>query len=286
MTVKFTMKFNYGGSGWSESWYNPAPVPSATSSILQPPFSTLQQARYLLSGARVQFAGWSVTDVANPRSGAAGYYGSTLTPTQANAADNPTAGWLVDVRGVGNQVRNLFLRGIQDADTVQSTVGTDFPIPGGLSDAFSAYRGALTAGGWQLKVVAKKFAAGTQTQAITGLSPNSGGNAIVLIGPAPYAVIPPAAFPPNIIVSGFKKPLGYINGTYIYGSGWFVDAAGKVNLEGKSVATIQALAYTGGAMIRIQVPTYVNVLNATLMFPRTRHIGRPFFGERGRHSRR
>jgi hypothetical protein len=273
---KFTMLFNFGGSGFSETWYSndavPTPIPPNSK------WDQLYASRFALCNNSVTAIGYRISDPDNPR-----LTQSRVNPGLASFGDPPEPvqqAWLATVRGQANVGRRQFwMRGIADDWIQWSAASQSFTVVGPLKVAFDKFKALLLAGQWCIRTVQSLKAAGGGNP-VNAISPNALGNAVTLS--AAGAGIDKTK---PIIVSGFKKGLGYLNGTYAALSGYQIPG-NDVWIYGKSVSTTNATAYVGGGRVRQALYTYTPVADMNLEFPRERRTGRAFFVPRGRRAKR
>lgn len=275
MPFKFTMLFNFQGSGFSETWYYPGavgfPLPPVN------PFRNLFNSRYALCSNATVAMGWRLSDVDNPRQTAV-EVNTGLTPF-TDPPDTPTNSWLAITRGVNNVGRRQFwLRCVPDSWIVWSAAAQQFQPVGDLRVAFDKFKALLQNQGWAIRTVKSLLAAGGG-QAVATVAPGAGGATVKLGGAV-------GGLDPNkpMIVSGFRKPLGYLNGTYATFSGWLPSGA-DVLINGKSVSADAAATYTFTARTRKAEYTYTPIQDVTLEFARERRIGRAFFVPAGRRRK-
>lgn len=276
LALKFTMLFNFAQTGFSESWYYNGSPPGGSLPLLSGDFKALADARTLMSAKYVDIVGCRLSDTENPRMTMTQFLFSKF---QGSAApDVASNAWMALVRGVALRGRRqLWLRGIPD-DQIEWDAGAQRWLPqGSIASALTNYQNVLKAGPWRMRVVQSAKAAGAANKAINAIAPTAAGGGVELTGPA--GVDPDTAQ----IVSGFKKPLGFLNGTYLPRTG-FTLSGGKVVLLNRALSAFQALGYVGGGAIRPQSFEYIAIDKVELEFPRERKTGRPFFGPRGRRS--
>lgn len=278
---KYSMLFNFQGQGFSESWYTTAGTLLGTSGSLNPPFLPLAIARANMTGKYVLLVGVRLTDLSNPRNTQT--YAFAQKAQAGDDPDNVTNSFLVNVRGaanVGN--RSLFIRGLPDDAIVWNDAAQVFSPVGVMVRQFSAYRNALLNDGWQLRAVqpiAKPIPAGQLISAITN---NPVTDAVVI---TTSAAMPNQTLP--LLVSGFKKPLSFLNGTYQPNSGFTITSGSSVTLRNRAMTLPQSLTFvSGSAAVRTQNFAFVNVNRVTIEFPRERRTGRAFFVPAGRRRAR
>jgi hypothetical protein len=276
---KFTMLFNFGGSGFSESWYWTGAAPISSVGLYSGPFKALADARNFLTAKRVRMIGLRLSDLANPRK--TQVWVNSGASAGGHDPDNPTNSWLVNVRGVGDVGnRSLFIRGLPDDLIVWDDPSQAFLPVGNLSTGITAYEKLLKTGNWALAVSQSKKAAGAAAQQVTLLTPNGSGGAVTLTFAGAFTGTG------TLLVSGFRKPMGFLNGTYLSGSGWNVGVGNTINLLKRAISTQLASTYVGGGYVRPQVLSSVGIQSLNLMFPRERRIGRAFFVAAGRRRAR
>lgn len=275
MPFKYTMLFNFLGQGWSETWYYNAnvPFPVAQNSV----FDNLMQSRGLLCGENVVAAGWRLSDVSNPRNTFVRLFGkvnnSGLLP------DTATNAWLASVRGVnGVGRRQLWLRNVPDAWIAFDTTAEKFVPTGPLINALAGYTGTLVQPPWCIRTV-QSLAASTTKARVTAVAAGPAGGTVLTVnlGGVPVGT--------SIVVSGFRGPLGFLNGTYDGNTGSTLGTT-TLTLNHKGVTAADAAAYVGGAFARTLVFFYTSISTIDLVAPRERKVGRAFFVPRGRRSRR
>lgn len=275
MPYRFTMLFNFAASGWSESWYyNGTPTfPPAQNSI----FDQVMAARTELCGDNISPQGWRLSDVDNPR--------QTFTRDIAkinNAGilpDTPSSAWLCIARGA-NRIgrRQVWLRSIPDAWIAWDSSTQKFLPTGTLVSARDVYFNLLKQGQFCIRTI-QGFKPSTTKVRITAIAPEPTGGTTLTVNVAGIDLNKP------IIVSGFRKPLGVLNGVYDAFSG-FVGGTTFITLTHVAVPTSQTAAYPGGGFVRQQVFGYQTIESMELRYPRKRKVGRAFFADHGRQSRR
>jgi len=275
MPFKFSMFFNGPTWGFSESWYwnggLSLPVPTSN------PLDKLYIARSLMCSKEVTPIGWRVTEVGNPRNSQL-----SILPGYAVSgedADIGAAGWLYIAKGP-NQVgrRQLWLRGIPDDAIVWSPTKKGFITDAAFDKGYSGYLSQLvktSANNWAIRHTQSRKDAGGSAFKITALSNSGTSNSVGLTFTGGVSPTDP------LIISGFKKPLNKLNGTYLPDSG-FQLSGGGVTLLNKGVNPFAAGAYAGGAFARTASYSYLRVTTIDPEWARSRRVGRPFFSERGR----
>lgn len=275
MPFRFTMIYNFNASGWSESWYftgNPTfPVPQ--NSI----FDQVMNARTEMCGDGIQPQGWRLSDVDNPRQT---FIRDIVKVNNAGILpDTPSSAWLAIARGVGNiGRRQVWLRSIPDAWVAYDGSVQKFLPTGKLIDGRDAYLGVLKAGGFCIRTI-QSFKASTTKVRVTAVAPEPTGGTTLTVNVAGLDLTKP------IIVSGFRKPLGVLNGVYDAYSA-YVGGTNFITLSHVAVPTNQTTAYPGGAYVRQQVFAYQTIGSMELRYPRKRKVGRAFFADHGVQSRR
>lgn len=274
MPFKFSMLMNVPAGGFSETWYydggTDLPVPPGN------PFDDLALARQSILSKNAVMIGWRLTDMANPRVSEIKLYPKGVV--NDSAADVPTTAWLAIAKGANNiGRRQLWIRGVADDMVSWNEVGQRFQYNAAFLAAFNEYVRTLTGAGskWSIQHVGSKKELGAAVFPVSAVAPVVGSSGTSLT--CPNAVN--NALP--IIVAGFKKPLGKLNGTYLPTSG-FLSTVNTVALLTKSAPTYALNGYPGGATVRQRLTTLVNVKNIKLEFARERRVGRAFFELRGR----
>src|SRR5258707_3469375 len=113
MTLKFSMLFNFGGVGFSESWYYGGTGPGGGADVLSGDFKQLAEARQLMSGKYVNMVGVRLSDVDNPRQTSSQFLFAKFEGT--DFPDVASNAWMALVTGQANRGRRqLWLRGIPD----------------------------------------------------------------------------------------------------------------------------------------------------------------------------
>ena len=109
---------------------------------------------------------------------------------------------------------------------------------------------------------------------------------MALSGLCAIGVQTPANIPAGsvIVVSGFRSPLSYLNGTYIPNVSWYLNG-GSIVLTHKPLSVGQQALYNSGAWVRVAAYSYPNITSLRLVGPRWRETGRDFFVRRGRRSK-
>jgi len=272
------MMFNVPSGGFSESWYWDAPV--ALPVTAGNPFDDLYQVRAALLSVQAVALGWRLTDIDNPRIGQL-----RLFPKTAQSQENPdvpTTAWLCIAKGAnGVGHRQLWLRGAADDSVAWESAGNHFTRSPLFDRNLTTYINVLKAQAlaWSIRSIASRKEQAGALYNVTAVTPSATVNGTLLVG---LNVLNPLL---PIIVSGFKKPLSVLNGTYLPNSGWNVAPTG-VNLIGKVVPNVAAAGYPGGAQTRNQQTTLVKVKDIEVEFARERKVGRGFFQLRGRRAAR
>lgn len=271
MPYKFTMLFNFGGSGFSETWYYNGGVtfPVPQNSV----FDQVYQQRALMTGIGTSPEGWRLSDLSNPRSTYVRYY-SKVAPIGKNP-DPPSTAWLADVRGVnGIGRRQLWLRCVPDEWVEYDSVTGRFTPVGPLVGALQAFTSLLTTPPWSIRTVVTLAASGIKSR-VTSLAQGALGGTQLNAATTGFNLEAP------IVVSGFRKPLGVLNGNFDAVSA-YTGSSGQFNLNHKAVTTAELATYNGGAWVRQATFSYTNIGTIDLIQPRERKVGRAFFVPRGR----
>ena len=279
MPFKFTMFFNFGGSGFSETWYN---TQSGNISSLNPaPFDQLAEARDALCAAQVNLVGYRITDMTNPRQTYTRNYppvtGATAAP---DTISNAQLAIVHGANGVGR--RQFWMRGMVDDWTEYDLTTSSWKVIPAFQTRYQNFVSRLTnvQNGWAIQTIQPRKG-GTGLQIVDHITAQAGTSSALLSVPdgSIYNSL-------NIIVSGFKKPLSRLNGTYIYPTGYNWGAT-TIQLPQKFITAAQATAYpTSTASVRTRVTALTNITQLQLDAPRSRRCGRAFFVPRGRRSAR
>lgn len=278
---KFTMFFNTPtGQGFSESWYYESSTP--ISSLPDAPFDTLAAARNNLCATFVNMVGWRISDVSDPRM----TYTKNIpyTPQGTSPPDPASTAWLAIARGANGVGRRQFwMRGIRDEWVKFELATNQWEVVGSFRVVYDAFVGLLKASGSSWRILTSKSAKQSNTKmAVLSLAPSTSGNTVILTVPSSAAFVDVP-----IIVSTFKKPLSYLNGTYLPTSGYVAGGAGTtVVLLNRQLNSNFATLYGGGALVRTKETTLTPITNVQLDSPRSRRVGRAFFVPAGRRSRR
>lgn len=267
------MLFNFQGQGWSETWYHTGS--GSISGVSLEPINALLSARNKLTAKAAKLVGWRLTDIANPRV-------VRTDRTQFSAAgqppDTPTNAWLATARGVdGRGRRQLWLRGVPDNSIVWNDAQLRFEPQGTFKGNFNAYINLLKGEPWAIRVV-KSLKNSTKKALVTGVTESSIENVRLVNSNDQFTNL---TVDTPLIVSGFKKPLAYLNGTYQVPKGAdFIPSI--VDLWQKTSSKKDRESYTGGASVRTQEFEYIRVEGIAIDQPRERRVGRAFFVPAGR----
>lgn len=235
------------------------------------------QARGLMCGNFTSPQGWRLSDLSNPRNTFVRTYAKVNT--SGLLPDTASNAWLADVRGVnGIGRRQLWLRCIPDAWIAWDSENERFSPTGPLLLALQGYIGLLTQPPWAIRTVTSL----TQSAAKARITSIANG---ALGGTDLNSPVAPVVATSGIIVSGFRKPLGTLNGTYDPNSGFTTTGTGLL-LVNKTVPNSAIASYVGGAWIRQLAFGFQNIGQIDLIQPRERKVGRAFFVPRGRRLAR
>lgn len=279
MPFKFTMFFNFGGSGFSETWYN---TQAGTISSLNPtPFDNLAAARDNLCASQVNLVGYRITDMANPRLTYTRNYppivGGTMAP---DTISNAQLAIVHGSNGVGR--RQFWMRGVADDWTTYNLATASWNVVPAFQGRYTTFVNLLTNAnnGWAIQTVQPRKG-GTNVQNVIAIVPAAGNSS------ANLSVADGTVYGNNpVIVSGFKKPLSKLNGTYIYPTGYNFGTT-TISLPQKTITAAQATTYPiNTASVRARVTTLTLITQIQLDAPRSRRCGRAFFVPRGRRSAR
>lgn len=273
MPYKVTLIWRFITQGWTESWYlnSSSPVgPALNAQVL-----AMATARNALNGKGTVLQAVRISDYANPRKINFVDVGTTRPSPAPKNADQPNASYLAEASAFGGgNVRQCWLRGIPDDWVVYNPVTDTFETVGQLTRAFGTFRGIIVNSAWAIQAIAPLNNGATATQPIDALS-SVGGAAKLTVAVAPWAVTD------TIIVSGFRKPISFLNGTY--GPKHWSKTGTDINPQ-IAITTQQASLYLGGASIRRRVTSLVQIGQFELQHPGTRRTGRELFAQRGRRS--
>lgn len=271
---KVTMLFNFQGSGFSETWYYNVTGTLTQTNLDQ--IDAMAQVRNALTAEFVNLVAYRVSDLANPRATYVKNYASF--PVSANLPDVPSTAWLAIARGPNGQGRRQFwMRGIADSWVQWDDTTESWKLVGTFNTKFQAFVAVITQTPWTIRVVTSTRG-GAPSFPITSIaSGTQQGQAIMTITNGPASTDAP------IVIGGFRKPLAFLNGTYIYPTGFNVGGS-TIVLRTKTITPQQAGAYITGGVARTQQFSYVTPATVQLVSPRERRVGRAFFVPRGRRS--
>ena len=277
MPVKMTMLFNFGGQGWSESWYNSASSIPSDPDVA--PYSTLAIARQGLCAKYVQLMGWRITDAVNPRLSVIHRF-----PNPAITGDLPdvaSSAWLIDVKtGSGQGTRQLWLRGVADDWTVYDPLAQRFTFTGTIQRKFNALAKVLTNTSWELRN-RKPLSTSTTAQPITAIAAVPAGIGCTFTLGTGGTVDPKKP----LVVTGVRKPLSYLNGVYQPLVGFTITGS-TVSLRSKSISAFNVTQYQTGAWCRNPDYTFNAISSMNVSYVAERKVGKAFFVPRGRRSAR
>jgi len=276
--VKVTLFANFNSSGFSESYYYNQD--SLDGGSIQVDVDALISARTGLYGDETVFMGYRLTETQAPQRSKLVLADNTEGHFVVNDNDTITNAWLVLCTTAAlKSKRQLWLRGAPDIDVVWSQPQARFPQQPLFVRAFDAFQRQLVGKAkWAMQTIlplkdpasGAKQANSLQTNALNQLTITTAG------------AVTPAALG-SIIVSGFTKPYGYLNGTYTYKQ---FSIAGNVITLYVVVSPLVILQPPQKVWVRPRTVAY-NIINAaTPEFPRSRRCGRAFFVARGRRSGR
>lgn len=274
---KFTMLFNVStGQGFSESWYYQSASTIGQLSLTD--FDALATARDNLCASFVNLVGWRLSDTTDPRK----TYVKTFTDVSqaGNIPDPASTAWLASARGAdGVGRRQFWMRGILDSWVSFNLTTNQWNVVGGFKSKFDAFVSLLTSQGsnWRIQTITSRKQSAT-ARGVATVAPSVSGNTTLLslADVTPYGSTP-------IIVSGFKKPLSYLNGTYINGSGYDVNAGtNSIILLQRQVNANAASFFGKGGVVRTKQTTLTPITHVELVSPRSRRVGRAFFVPAGR----
>lgn len=274
--LKLTLLWNFKAQGFSESWYSAGSSLPTTNP--DPAILAWCTARAKLCSKAMQFLGYRVTDVDNPRRTI--LYRNPNPPNTSVQPDVPTNAWLFEAKALnGAGTRQIWVRGVPDSEIEFDIVSQTFALTGGMAADMNGWAPLLTAGPWGIKVVTSLKDA-TKKASVTGplsLAPLGGGTR--LPGAAAGATVDRP-----LVVSGFKRPLQALNGTKAYNSSWFIDGA-DVIITHNAYAVKEMATYVSGASVREALYTVALVQTPQPVGPRERRVGRAFFVPSGRRRR-
>lgn len=271
---KVTYLANFRASGFSETWtYN------LTASLAAADFASIEKLgslRAKMFGGKTTLEAIRIADIANPRAVQVIQRGQPTKTTFDQTNDVASAAWLAMVRGAGGQGRRqIWLRGAPDIFIAYNDATGQFLKPPELVANFEAYKKELTSGRWVIAAKEPLGGAGVQQQFATSIQANTFNTAEIRVAATPWDSNS------AIVVTGFRKPWSYLNGTYSPGK-WYKSAGPvAVNLE-KPVALNFSQASIAGVRIRGKVPSYVAIDTIDLVRPGSRRTGRGFFAPSGR----
>jgi len=277
MTMKMTMFFNFGGQGWSESWYNNAGALPSDANVS--PYKDLANARFALTAKYVQLMGWRVTDVLNPRSSTVYRY-----PNPAITGELPdvaSSAWLIDVKAAGSRgTRQLWLRGVADDWTKYDAAASRFTFTGTIQRRFNTLTALMINSSWMVRN-RKPLATSTSSQPITlvNVPPAGIGVDLTLGAGGPVVDTKP------VVITGFRKPLSFLNGTYQPFVGYSINGS-ILSLRGKSLSGFMITTYRTGAWARNTDYDYNAISSMNISYVAERKVGKAFFVPRGRRSAR
>lgn len=271
---KVTLLWNFQGSGFSETWYyniTAALGPADLAAI-----SAMSTARNGLTAAFVNLVAYRISDTTNPRQTIVKDF--VTVPGGGSNPDTPTNAWLAIARGpAGQGRRQLWMRGIADDWVEWNQANATWKLIGPFKTAFDKFVGIVSKTPWAMRTVK------TQAQGAPGVG-------IALVAPgatnsAPVLTMSGGAAPPGgtLIIGGFRQPLSFLNGTYLYPTGYATGST-TITLRAKTVSQFQCSSYVTGAVVRSQQFNYVTPSTIQLVSPRERRVGRAFFVPRGRRS--
>lgn len=274
---KFTMLFNTStAQGFSETWYYNSSNTIGQLSLSD--FDALAAARDNLCASFVNLVGYRISDVSDPRK----TYPKTFTDiSQAgNVPDPASTAWLASARGAdGVGRRQFWMRGILDSWVSFNLTTNQWNVVGGFKAKYDAFVNLLTSSGsnWRIQTITSRKAS-TTARSVSTVAPSTSGNTTILsvADVTNYGSTP-------IIVSGYKKPLSYLNGTYINGSGYDVNSGtNSIILLQRQVNANAATFFGKGGVVRTKQTTLTPITHVELIAPRSRRVGRAFFVPAGR----
>ena len=274
MPFRVTMIWRLLTQGFTESWYYDSG--GSLSNADNKTIMNMAVSRMTLEGAGVVMDAVRIQDLSAKRVVSYIQLPTTIA-TSGFDAEMPNAAILCSAgRLDGSAVRQMWIRGTADRYMdYQAALNQFVPNPL-LVKAVSAFEKVIKNNAWRIQTAAKLFTAGTFSSPVTALA-SVGGAAILSVGAVGWAV------GDTVIVSGFTKPLGYLNGTY--GPHAFGVAALNVKLK-KSITNEDAARYVTGAYVRKRVTSLVAIERVEAERPGTRRTGKIFFAQHGRRPGR
>jgi hypothetical protein len=277
VAYKFTMLFNTSTSqGFSESWYWASSTP--ISGLSTTPFRNLAEIRDGLCATGVNLVGWRISDTSDPRKV---YAERRAIPAGAGNPQDPTSTAILalayGVDGIGR--RQFWMRGVRDEWIARNIAQNRWETVGSFTTAFEAFRNEIVSNtnSWRLKTFERLVTSPTK-QKVSVLRISGGGRPILEV-PA----VAGFADSDVLTVSGFKKPLSYLNGNYT-DANWNKSSGPPATIElGNQTLSEPAKATYGiGAFVRKQEVAYTGISHIELGDPRSRRVGRAFFVPAGR----
>lgn len=278
MATKFTMYWNLGGQGWSETWYCPTEtMPTDDKNVGK--YEALYNVRDQLVATPGRQIGFRITDPNGNRKSIIKRYPLT-EPSAAASIDVPTNAWLAlaSLAG-GGGTRQFWMRGCKDSWTVYSSAASGFVPTGELLQRFADFRTAALAFPLGMRILLS-WDASAYHKEVVSVTPVGAGMGVQVVLKNPTA---PTAGKP-LVVTGFKKPLSRLNGTYT-AQRWDYTGA-NLTLGGVDVGANAAGQYVTGGRVRSAEYSFIQLVQLSLFEPRERRVGKAFFVPRGRRPNR
>jgi hypothetical protein len=271
MTVKATLLFNAGRQGWSETWYREGDELTVAMKHFKERYLPLRKA-LLGSGAFVEGIRCSIEgEPGHSRLEVDPVEGFELEAQPNFMRDKPWNGWLILIQAQNLHRRSFVLRGMPDTwIEVDAAKNKAFPSAA-FKRAFEKWANEIIDGEYKMKVLSKDPATAPLVE-ITGVFPQQLGATRVQVAGGAFQI------GEYVRMSGFDMPqLRFLNG---------VHRVIKIDVNGLhfNIPLPQGAdaLYLGGASMRKQVTTYVDISDATMIRAAKRDTGRAFFVPRGR----
>ena len=194
-------------------------------------------------------------------------------------ADVPSTAWLLRATAANGAKRQVWLRGGDDEWITFDAVANRFIVSPELLkrvDKWKALFFPIPGEGlspWTIGRIGRSAQAGTDTQAVTAINTDALNRPTLTVAAAPWTA------DENIIVSGFKKPWSYLNGTYTPAA-W--QKAGLVVTLMKPVLGTFIAANFAGVRVRRRTVTLIRLNALDFVRAGSRRTGRAFFVPVGR----
>lgn len=274
-TYKVSILWNGVNRGFSETWYY------AANNLLNDAdrgrISEMAYARAGLVATQYSVQAIRVSDVATPRVSEllpGGMRGKALG--NVVATDNPTSAWLMRAGTATGPKRPIYLRGIWDEWTKYEVGEEAFLLQAGMAERFGRWKAIMVSpvgnpalSPWRIRVVAPINDVNALTRRITTID-------VDLLNRVKLTISAAAAWDEDrpIIMSGWRKPYSYLNGTY--SALQWSKATLAVTLD-KPVAAFISQASPESLRLRAQIVSYLGLTSMEPVRIGSRKTGRAFF---------